>query len=135
MTPTLERFHASRIYLQVMHRERREDLYLREVVLRLEEDDTSVEFGANLVYLEHFPSEAQWLILQEKVPLGRILKDHGLAHATRPLGFFRVRSDNQINRALRLPAATMLYGRKARICDLQHRPLSEVVELLPPAEN
>ena len=134
MTPTLERFHAGRIYIEVMRRERRENFYLREVVLRLDEDDTPVEFGANHVHLERFPSEARWMVLQEKVPLGRILKEHGIVHTTRPLGFFRVRSDLLINRALRLPEPVLLYGRKALISDPGRHLLSEVVEILPPVQ-
>jgi chorismate-pyruvate lyase len=135
MTPTLERFHASRIHIHVLRRERREDFYLREVVLLLDEDETPVEFGANRIHLEHFAPETRWLILQEKVPLGRILKDHGVPHTSRPAAFFRVRSDALINGALHLAEPMILYGRKATISALDGNPLSEVVEILPPSEG
>ena len=134
MTPTLERFHGERIHIQVLRRERQGDTYVREVVLRLDDSEAPVEFGANRVRLDLFSPEARWMILQEKLPLGRILKEHAVPHTSRPAAFFRVQSDALINRALGLPAGTQLYGRKVTISDPQGRPLSEVVEILPPME-
>jgi chorismate-pyruvate lyase len=133
MTPTLEGFHKSDIHLEIVGRERRGDFYFREVVLRLKGTDRPVEFGANKIYLGRFSEEAQDLILQEEIPLGRILKDCGVQHRTEAKFFLRVESDEVINRAFELPQPVTLYGRKAVICDLQHRPLSEIVEILPPA--
>jgi len=133
MTPTLEGFHKSDIHLEILRRERRGDFYFREVVLRLNDDDRAVEFGANKVYLGRFPEESQDLILQEHVPLGRILKDNGVRHRTEAKAFLRITSDDIINAAFDLPSSTILHGRKAVISDLQGRPLSEIVEILPPA--
>ncbi len=72
------------------------------------------------------------MILQDKVPLGRILKDHAGPHVNRPQGFFRLYSDELMKRILGLDRRTVLYGRKAKISDLERRPLSEIVEILPP---
>lgn len=132
MTPTLEAFHKSDVHLEIVSRERRGDFYFREVVLRLNGDDRPIEFGANKIYLGRFSEEAQDLILQEEIPLGRILKDCGVKHRTEAKFFLRVESDEVINRAFDLPQPVTLYGRKAVICDLQGRPLSEIVEILPP---
>lgn len=132
MTPTLEGFHQSDIHLEILNRERRGDFYFREVVLRLNGDDRPIEFGANKIYLGRFSEEAQDLILQEEIPLGRILKDCGVKHRTEAKFFLRLQSDEVINRAFDLPHSVTLYGRKAVICDLQGRPLSEIVEILPP---
>ena len=71
------------------------------------------------------------MILQENVPLGRILKDHAVPHGNRPHGFFRLYSYALMKRVLGLDQRTMLYGRKAKISDLEGRPLSEIVEILP----
>ncbi len=132
MTPTLEAFHKSDVHLEIVSRERRGDFYFREVVLRLNGNDRPIEFGANKIYLGRFSEEAQDLILQEEIPLGRILKDCGVKHRTEAKFFLRVESDEVINRAFDLPQPVTLYGRKAVICDLQGRPLSEIVEILPP---
>jgi chorismate-pyruvate lyase len=133
MTPTLESFHKSDIHLEILSRERRGDFYFREVILRLNGSDQPVEFGANKVYVGRFPEEAQDLILAEQVPLGRILKDCGVHHRTEAKAFLRVQSDALISEAFGLDKPTELFGRKAVISDLQGRPLSEIVEILPPA--
>jgi chorismate-pyruvate lyase len=135
MTPTLEAFHKSDIHLEIVSRERRGDFYFREVVLRLHQDETPVEFGANKVYLGRFTEEAQDLILQEYIPLGRILKDCRVQHRTEAKAFLRVTSDELIGGKFELVQPTALYGRKAVISDLQGRPLSEIVEILPPLKT
>ena len=132
MTPTLEAFHKSDIHLEIVSRERRGDFYFREVVLRLNGDDQPVEFGANKLYLGRFPEEARDLILQEYIPLGRILKDCHVPHRTHAKAFLRVQADELIGGKFELTQPGLLYGRKAVISDLQGRPLSEIVEILPP---
>jgi len=135
MTPTLESFHGGELVIEVLRRERQEEVYCREVVLRLEGNGRPVEFGANRIHLEQFPSEARWLILQERLPLGRILKDHGLPHQTRPLAFFRMRADAFIAQSLGVRPGEWLCGRQARIAGPNGKPLSEVVEILPPVRG
>ncbi len=135
MTPTLEVFHKSDIRLEIVSRERRGDFYFREVVLRLKSNEAPVEFGANKVYVGRFHEEARELILAEELPLGRILKDCGIRHRTEAKAFLRVESDELINRAFDLAQPVTLYGRKAVISDLQGRPLSEIVEILPPSRS
>jgi chorismate-pyruvate lyase len=133
MTPTLEAFHKSRIHLEILSRDQRGGFYFREVALRLDHDEKPVEFGANKVYLGMFPEDAQELILLEQAPLGTILKDCGVQHQTEGKYFIRVEPDELICRALELETPTPLYGRKAVISDLNGKPLSEIVEILPPA--
>lgn len=135
MTPTLEAFHEGHIHLEVLHRERRGDFYFRQVILRLVRDERPVEFGANKIYVGRFPDDLRELILADDVPLGRILRDFQLPHTTVARAFLRVQSDEIINDAFELSAPTTLYGRKAVISDLQGRPLSEIVEILPPQQR
>jgi len=134
MTPTLEAFHKSDIHLEILSRERRGDFYFREVVLRLNGNEKPVEFGANKVYVARFPEEARDLILEDRIPLGRILKECAVRHRTEAKAFLRVESDALINQAFGLDKPTELYGRKAMISDMQGRPLSEIVEILPPVK-
>jgi len=131
MTPTLEHFHGGEIYIHALRSERRSNEYFREVVLHRSEDDLPIEFGANCIDLSLFTLEARWMILQEKVPLGRILKYHQIKHSTRALGFFRIEPDELIAGALKSVPRVPLYGRQALLSDLQGRPLSRVVEVLP----
>jgi hypothetical protein len=131
MTPTLEKFHTSDIHLKILKREQRGDFYFREVVLLLDGSEMPVEFGANKVSLLLFPPKARQLILGERVPLGRILKDCEISHSTFAKAFFRVAPDELISSVLNLKGPASLYGRKATIFDAQKRPLSEIVEILP----
>jgi len=131
MTPTLEKFHGADIHLRILKREQRDDFYFREVMLLLDGSDMPVEFGANKVSLVLFPPKARQLILEERIPLGRVLKECEIPHATFAKAFFRVAPDELISSVLNLNSPTWLYGRKATILDGQKRPLSEIVEILP----
>ena len=135
MTPTLENFHHSAIHLRILQREQRGDFYFRQVALQLTGSNKPVEFGANKVSLLLFPAKARQLILEERVPLGRILRDCEIGHTTIAKAFFRIIPDELICEALALKKAVVLYGRRANILDMQKRPLSEIVEILPPAQN
>jgi len=66
-----------------------------------------------------FPPKARQLILDERVPLGRILKECEIPHATFAKAFFRVAPDELISSVLNLNSPTWLYGRKATILDGQ----------------
>jgi chorismate-pyruvate lyase len=131
MTPTLERFHDCEIWIHALGRERREDSYSREVVLCRADNDEPVEFGAIRLELDLFPTAARAQILEEHMPLGRILRDHGITHSTRALYFLRIEPDELICRSLRLVAPVPLYGRQAVIFNLEKQALSRVVEILP----
>ena len=132
MTPTLEAFHGSDIHIEVLHRERRGDFYFREVVLRLDRDQQPVEFGANRVCLAWLAPKVRALILEEHLPLGRILNLLKVPHRSFPKCFLRVEADALISRSFGLKAPQSLYGRQARILNPRGQPLSEIVEILPP---
>jgi chorismate-pyruvate lyase len=135
MTPTLEEFHKSQIHLEILRSEQRGGFYFRQVVLRLNHDEKPVEFGANKIFLGLFPEEAQELIRLEQVPLGRILRECGVRHRTEAKAFLCLEPDELIGGAFELEQPVALYGRKALISDLQGKPLSEIVEILPPAAS
>jgi chorismate-pyruvate lyase len=134
MTPTLEAYHGSLMHLHILRSEPRGNFYFREVVLRLDTNDRPVEFGANKISLNLYSPTVRQLILQERLPLGHILKEHQVPHQTYAKAFFRVESDALISRALGLDHPCVLYGRRATIWDSHQRPLSEIVEILPPTE-
>jgi chorismate-pyruvate lyase len=132
MTPTLQAFHGGDIHLRILSSDSRGDFYFRQVVLQMDGSDKQVEFGANKVSLQLFPAKARHLILEEHLPLGRILKDCQISHTTQAKAFFRVEPDDYISKVLGLNERVPLYGRRATIYDPQKRPLSEIVEILPP---
>jgi chorismate-pyruvate lyase len=132
MTPTLQKFHESEIHLRLLGREERGDFYFRQVVLQLDGTEQPVEFGAIKISLALFPPRARHLILAERVPLGAILKTCEVGHTTVAKAFFSLEPDELISRALNLTGPAILYGRRANILDSNKRPLSEIVEVLPP---
>ncbi|HWF19697.1 MAG TPA: hypothetical protein VG754_10535 [Verrucomicrobiae bacterium] len=133
MTPTLEAFHRSSVHLDVLGRRRKGDAYFREVILRLDSNDQPVEFGAIKINLALFTPEAREYILHEKLPLGHILHQYKIAHASRPRAYLRLASDKLISKVLNLNGAQVLYGRRNTLYDPQQRPLAEIVEILPVA--
>ena len=132
MTSTLEAFHKGSVHLRVLGRERRKDEYCREVVLHLEGSEKPVEFGAIKIYLDRFNLEVQRQILEERWPLGHILKDCKMTYFSRPKAFLQIASDRLINGVLNLSGAHLLYGRRNSLWDAANRPLAEIVEILPP---
>ncbi len=132
MTPTLEEHYGDEIHIEVLGRERLAGAYSREVILRLDRDDRAVEFGANRVALDLLPTVVRRMVLQEQLPFGHILKAHDVPHTGKPDVFLRVESDDLINRAFELSGYHLLYGRHNTLCDPAGRPISEVVEILPP---
>jgi chorismate-pyruvate lyase len=131
MTPTLEAFHGETIHLRVMERHQNGDAYSRQVVLVLNGDERPVEFGAIVIYLQHFPPAAREEILQGWKPLGSILRAHNVQHVSQPQAFIRISSDALINEVLGLTKPHELYGRRNVLLDSNSNVLAEVVEILP----
>jgi chorismate-pyruvate lyase len=132
MTPTLEAFYDRAIHLKVLQRRQHAHEYHRQVILQLNESGEPIEFGANRIRLDLFPESAQRMILEEREPLGHILRDHSIVHTCEPNAFFRVASDRLISEALRLRGAQILFGRHNRLFNPQGQLISEVVEILRP---
>ncbi|MBI1841420.1 MAG: hypothetical protein HYR88_11295 [Verrucomicrobia bacterium] len=134
MTSTLIAFHKRSIHLEVLRRETRGAYYLRAVALLLDEVDTAVEFGAIKIELTALPSAARRAILEERLPLGQVLKDFSVAFVSRPKAFLRITSDSFINGALRLKAPSVLYGRRNTLSIEDRGAFAEIVEILPSAD-
>ena len=135
MTPTLSAFHACVIHMRLMGRQFRDDFYFREVVLFADGSNEPVEFGAIRINLSLCTRTVRRHILDERVPLGDLLRVHSVPHSSRPKAFFRLQADSLMMQALGLPEPHILYGRRNTLLDSVQRPLAEVVEILPPARE
>jgi chorismate-pyruvate lyase len=136
MTPTLEEFYGDEIELRVLGRRRRGQEYWREVVLLLRGSGRPVEFGANRVLLDRFPSAARQAILDECAPLGRIMRDHQVTHTCQPNAFLEMQADALMGSTLQLRGRPKVFGRHNRLYGMDGLLLSEVVEILrPPPGN
>jgi len=132
MTPTLEQYHGSRISLNLFSRKLDGELFSRRVALVLDSNDTVVEFGAITIHLDQFSPEARQHVLECKRPLGTILNEDMITHSSRPVGYFRVMSDQMINETLELTQPQWLYGRQNVHYGANEKPLAQVIEILPP---
>ena len=130
MTPTLTEAHQGNLLLRVLRLELRDGVCSRQIALEV--DGRAVAFGAIKIYLDHFPPQARDLVLDGKRPLGAILQGEAIEHRSRPEAYFQVTSDAVINEALRLPAQSVLYGRRNVLWNASQYPLAKVIEILPP---
>ena len=132
MTSTLEGFHDGQIHLRVLSSAQEGNLYRREVVLAVDGSDAPVEFGAIRIHLAALPAPTRIQVLEAKRPLGAILSECAVEYTSRPRVFFRIDSDDVINRALELSGKQHLFGRCNEISDTTGRSIAEIVEILPP---
>lgn len=135
MTSTLEKFYGDRIHLEVLRRQEAGHDYFREVILALDRSRKPVEFGAIRIDLALFEPKTRDLIIEARLPLGRILAEGDVTYTSRPRAFLRIASDAFIGSVLRISGKPELYGRRNTLFDPQHRALADIVEILPPAEE
>ena len=134
MTPTLEEFCGGPVHLEALRVRRAPEALYRQVLLVPDAGGSPVEFGAIRIELAPFGEKPRELIAGCRKPLGAILRDFQIPHASRPTAFFMVQPDAVIRDALGLENGPTLYGRHNVISDPQDRVLAEVVEILPPLE-
>ena len=132
MTPTLEAFHGGSVGLAVLRRQVTGETLVREVVLSHIATGKPVEFGAIVIHLSVFPSEAQEAILSGSYPLGTILAMYDIRHLSCPQAFLAVQSDATINQALHLSTSHLLYGRRNILLTPDNQIFADIVEILPP---
>jgi hypothetical protein len=104
--------------------------------LQLRESGRPVEFGAIRVLLDRFPDEARQVILEERTPLGHVMRDFRVVHTCQPNAFLELRADELIGATLQLSGRPQIYGRHNRLYGPDGLLLSEVVEILrPPSDH
>jgi chorismate-pyruvate lyase len=135
MTPTLQNFYRSPMAIRVLNRERHQQSYFREVVLRREDNSQPVEYGVIRICLDRLPATAARRVLEEQRPLGGILQAEAIPHLSWPQNFFAVSVDAHIAGALHIPAAGTLYGRRNVLLDASRRLIADVIEVLAPADQ
>lgn len=134
MTPTLEAHWGERVHLRLIDMEIDDGVLTRQVVLETDSDSEPTEFGAIRIFLDRFENdEARRLVREGRIPLGTILADYSIPHHSHPTGYFRVRCDDVIGRALGLTDRPALFGRHNILhAEDDAGPIAEVVEILPP---
>ncbi len=134
MTGTLATYHKQPMGLRVHVKRVEGDSLFRQVVLFGEHDNKPAEFGAIRIDLSAFAGETRELIASCKLPLGRILNDHGVAYVSNPSAFLRVDPDKLLCGALNVTGGP-LYGRKNELTMPDGRAIAQIIEILPTLED
>ncbi len=132
MTPTLEAFHASRLFVERLHELPSDKETTREIIPRTEADTRVVEYGASRIFYPGLTPQALRLIEEGRVPLGTVLLSCNCRHTVEPSGFFKIKPTAFFVELLGAPASVSLYGRRNQLVALDGTVLAEVCEVLPP---
>ena len=135
MTPTLEHYYDSTIHIERLNVVPEQDETSREVILRLDNNENPVEYGACRVFLNGLPARAKELISAGQVPLGTILHQCKCHHTVELSGFFKVKPTSFFKNIFPSANGSPLYGRRNTLVALDGTPIAEVCEVLPPAED
>jgi chorismate-pyruvate lyase len=134
MTGTLETFFKQPMGLKVYCKRVEGESLFRQVVLFGEEDGKPKEFGAIRIDLSSFDGETRQIVAACKVPLGRVLREHGVAYVSNPSAYLKVEPNALLCRALDTQTGP-LYGRKNELTTPDGRAIAQIIEILPPLSD
>lgn len=132
MTSKLSFFYQGEIRIHALHKEFKEPYLLREVILKKEENNQPVEYGAIQIDLSNLPEAAQAKILEFRTPFGAILKQFDVLYKSKPTLFFKVLADSYLIDLLQIKEQQWLFGRSNVLMKDNGEVLADVVEILPP---
>lgn len=131
MTITLEGHFGGRVVLRPLGVFTRAGSYFRRVLLVHEESGQPVEMGAIRMELEAFDAGLREKVLQNEVPLGRILRDGCFDCRSVPKAFLEIRPNPEIMGLFWMRQPRLLYGRRTEMIR-EGRRVGDIVEVLPP---
>lgn len=136
MTSKLEKYHSSKITLEILQSGRGDaGHYYREVLLRSANKGDAVEYGAIEIFLDALPDPVQRKIIEGKIPLGGLLNTYGVHYHSHPQAFFRVLEEPCLCELLCAPLTAELYGRCNILCTEGGVVLARILEVLPPVSK
>ncbi len=130
MTVTLEGHFGGRVVLRPLGVFTRGRSYFRRVLLVHEESGQPVEMGAIRIELESFDAALREQILQNEVPLGRLLRDGRIDCRSVPRAFLEVTPNPEIMGLFWMREQRLLYGRRTEVVR-EGRRVGDIVEVLP----
>ena len=134
MTGTLEAYFKQPMTLRIYGKKLEGDSLFRQVVLEGIKDGQPREFGAIRIDLTCFDDETRQLIVECKVPLGRVLREHDVAYVSNPSAYLAVVPDALLSKALNAEHGP-LYGRKNELTMPDGRAIAQIIEILPKLEE
>jgi hypothetical protein len=130
MTLTLEAHFGGPVTLRALSTFREGRSYFRRVLLVKEYSGRPVEMGAIRIDLDAFRPQIRRQILDNGVPLGRLLRDGGVDFRSRPRVYLRVKPNSEMMGVFWMRESRTLYGRQTEM-SLDGRKVGDIVEILP----
>lgn len=130
MTLTLERHFGGRVALRPLSTFTRGGSYFRRVLLVQEYAGQPVEMGAIRMELDAFDEPLRRRILENRIPLGSILRDGRFEYASRVKAFLQLTPNPEMMGVFWMREPRTLYGRRTEIVR-QGRKIGDIVEVLP----
>jgi hypothetical protein len=131
MTLTLERHFGGPLVVRPLATFRRGDWYVRRVLLAQTYSGKPVEMGAIRITVKGFNQRLRRQIFDNRVPLGRLLRDGGVQFESRPQHFFEVTPNSEMLGVFWMREPRTLYGRRTEIF-IGASKFGDIVEILPP---
>jgi hypothetical protein len=132
MTSTLATFHESPLRVEVLQRQRLNELYLREVFLRTIGANAIVEYGVIAIALDQFTAPQQDAVEAGEIPLGGLLHRFKIPFLSAPISFISVSGESLAQTPLKVAKDTPCHGRFNRLTKPTGEPLAWILEILPP---
>jgi len=130
MTVTLEAHFGGRVTIRALSTFRKGSSYYRRVLLVQEYSARPVEMGAVRIDLAAFRPRVRELILQNRIPLGRLLRDGGVDYRSLPTMFLAVTPNPEMMGVFWMREPKTLYGRQTEM-SIGGRKVGDIVEILP----
>lgn len=131
MTVSLEDYHGSavRVHPYVIHRHG--DMYGRRLDLTAVSSGLVVMTGIMIINLSFVAEDVRQEILDQQIPLGRILISHGVLREVTTGAFLEIAADDPLVQRFNLSEPKPAYGRFATIyCD--GKPAIDLLEVVRP---
>jgi hypothetical protein len=130
MTSTLEGHYGGRVVLRALSAFPSGAWYFRRVLLVLEYSGRPVEMGTIRMKLDAFGPRLKKRILQNEVPLGRLLGDAKFKYVNHVHAFIAFKPNPEMMGIFWMREARTLYGRRTELT-LDGRKIGDIVEVLP----
>lgn len=130
MTLTLERHFGGSVVLRPLSTFVQGPWYFRRVLLAQEYTGRPVEMGAIRIRIASFPDRIRRQILQNQIPLGRLLRDGEVQYQSVPTTFLSVTPNPEMMGVFWMREPKILYGRRT---EMMHNgaKVGDIVEVLP----
>ena len=131
MTVTVEDRHKCAVDVEVLQVEQSASHYSRQILLRRQTDHQVVQFGIVRLALDTLDDSTRDEIISQKIPLGRVLIEHGVMRAVQLLGLWQVTCGPALAQHFGVNPGHITYGRTALIyCNSE--PAVELLEIVAP---